>query len=529
MSTPTPPQTPRMNDEIIFDINHFYHSIRNKLRYFPEGERLSVDRNLINLRNSYNQAQHEIIRLNDELTQSMQDRDIAIRDAMGWQEFNADMLDSWKKCTDKYNKWKQRTILVCDANRQLEEENNYFREQILFLQNNNINLPILNMADAAEQRKSRQNIYKLLSQYTSRIPQYTGQEPPDEYFNRIQEAIAFANTVIADANAAHADTFTDINKTDIYKSKMAVKYAPVPAQHNGNVIDTPDRFKAWLRHRYHELTLGSRQASLSKLMQERFLPSDTPDTYEERIRLLLLQDNNPDILSTLWSHLPFELYQVVKIAQPADIDAFFTAVKNAWLEYKPPTFSYRGGQTASSTPVAQQVKDKALVNLESIAEALGYPSSASREPDTIHTFIFKELGNRLGYTNYNLRKKSYGRRQASSNKSTNNCTSCTKRMHTKGKCTKKGRPSKNVNYAKRSEDEEDEARDVDQPHNSETSADTSTEEETDNNTSSDEEEETSRQTYALKKKKKNSNPSLNAMYLLPERPKFNPKSPLQFR
>ena len=55
----------------------------------------------------------------------------------------------WKNRTrakhTKYNKWKLRNILVCDANRELEEENNYFRQQILDLQNN-IQPPNRNMA-----------------------------------------------------------------------------------------------------------------------------------------------------------------------------------------------------------------------------------------------------------------------------------------------------------------------------------------------------------------------------------------------
>ncbi|CAG8828746.1 13487_t:CDS:1, partial [Dentiscutata erythropus] len=50
------------------------------------------------------------------------------------------------------------------------------------------------------------------------------QEPPDDYCNKIQQAISFANTMIADANAANPNTFTDAHKADIYKSKMAGKY-----------------------------------------------------------------------------------------------------------------------------------------------------------------------------------------------------------------------------------------------------------------------------------------------------------------
>ena len=64
--------------------------------------------------------------------------------------------------------------------------------------------------------------------------------------------------------------------------------------------------------------MRSRQAALPKLAREKFLLTDTPETYEERIRLLLLQtpNNNADALAILWNHLPEELFTRVKIANP---------------------------------------------------------------------------------------------------------------------------------------------------------------------------------------------------------------------
>ena len=71
--------------------------------------------------------------------------------------------------------------------------------------------------------------------------------------------------------------FNDGVKAEILKSKMSGKYTPVPAQYPaGTAIDTPARFLAWLRHKYHEETIGSRNASLSRLAQEKFNPTDTP-------------------------------------------------------------------------------------------------------------------------------------------------------------------------------------------------------------------------------------------------------------
>ena len=168
-----------------------------------------------------------------------------------------------------------------------------------------------------------QDVMKSLTSVIGNIPQYTGQESPDNYYSKIVQTFSYGEIL-------GVGGFDDVVKTKILISKMAGKYAPVPDQHNGNNINTPERFKAWIKHKYDELTYGLRQTSLTKLMQEKFLPSDTPETYEERIRLLLLQtpNDNPEALEILWKQLPFELYSTVKIAQPNNIDDFFIAVRN---------------------------------------------------------------------------------------------------------------------------------------------------------------------------------------------------------
>jgi hypothetical protein len=244
----------------------------------------------------------------------------------------------------KHHKWKQRT-------RVLEEENNYFREQILNLQNN---IPLQNpdMADqAAEQRASRQHIYLTIGQTLQQIPQYTGQEAPDDYCKKIDQAIHFANTVIVDANTAHANTFTDGHKTDIYKSKMAGKFAPVPVQHNGNNIDTVDQFKNWLRVKYQQEMVGTQQSAITRLSQERFGPFDTPETYEMRIRPLLLgfPNNDANALSILIGHLPNEVFYRMENVNIAGINEFFTELKNRWLVRRPTTFDYGSIQQPQPT------------------------------------------------------------------------------------------------------------------------------------------------------------------------------------
>ena len=73
------------------------------------------------------------------------------------------------------------------------------------------------------------------------------------------------------------------------------------------------------------------------MTQEKFQQYDTPDTYETRIRPLLLgvADNDAQVLGFLKSQLSGDPYSWMRIANPAGIDAFFIELKNLWLEHPP--------------------------------------------------------------------------------------------------------------------------------------------------------------------------------------------------
>ncbi|CAG8449334.1 3565_t:CDS:2 [Cetraspora pellucida] len=83
---------------------------------------------------------------------------------------------------------------------------------------------------------------------------------------------------------------------------------------------------------------------------------------------------------------------------------------------------------------------KALDHLDFIAQRLGYPDDASRDPDALDNFIEKELYNRLGYMNFNIQtKKLYTTKKPTKAKKktvTRYCSMCEKAGHTKTNCPK---------------------------------------------------------------------------------------------
>src|SRR3954464_15394251 len=93
--------------------------------------------------------------------------------------------------------------------------------QILALKNN----PLGNMADAR-----RLPVLTMIAPVLAKTKPYIGQEPPDDFLNRLIQSISFAQGHMTVLENANARDFDDAVKCDIYKAQMGGKYLPVPAQ-----------------------------------------------------------------------------------------------------------------------------------------------------------------------------------------------------------------------------------------------------------------------------------------------------------
>src|SRR3954453_14457065 len=119
-------------------------------------------------------------------------------------------------------------------------------------------------------------------------------------------------------------SFKNQIRRKIYTSSANDPYA------GGNPINSPATLRAWMNAKYQRENIGTQQSAIQRLSQERFLLTDSPDTYEKRIRPLLfgVANNDATALGFLKNHLSGDFYTWMKIAGPNDIDAYFTELKN---------------------------------------------------------------------------------------------------------------------------------------------------------------------------------------------------------
>jgi len=171
--------------------------------------------------------------------------------------------------------------------------------------------------------------------------------------------------------------------------------------------------------------IGNNRSALKYLMSESFLVTDTPETYEKRIKPFVQGMVFADVLPYLYDHIPVNMQMRIRIATPADLGAFFTELRNIWLEaggqtniqIQPPHQASSQGvasaeieklnskiasleaQIAQPTPVHSQgniQNNEALDKLYTLAERLGLSGGAPKDSTFLDKYITDELIKRLG-------------------------------------------------------------------------------------------------------------------------------------
>ena len=214
--------------------------------------------------------------------------------------------------------------------------------------------------------------------------------------------------------------------------------------------------------------VGTNRSAIFALVNEKFFESDTPNSYEKRIKPLVQAMQDADAISYLFNHLPSDLEMRVRIANPATINAFFTELRNKWHEST-------GKRIQASTPVSfttQSQKDllnerlKAIAFMKRLAGDLQYTGLAS-DVDTLDHFIYDDLGKRLERKPTHVRGSPFAKPQARNTNATKKavrkvvqktpvkqivrlCSVCRKAGYTKLNCPEANSPgvkhTKKVNY-----------------------------------------------------------------------------------
>ncbi|GBC20297.2 hypothetical protein GLOIN_2v1885507 [Rhizophagus irregularis DAOM 181602=DAOM 197198] len=290
--------------------------------------------------------------------------------------YNAD-TERWRRrhagCIRQAQNW-QRQYRISQTQVQAQAQNILnLQQQILALQNNPPNMATI------------QDVMHTISPGLAQLPFYDGQEPPDSYYQKLRAVNEMARPLaFAGFNAAM--------RCSVMKNKMSGRFIPIPANnpYNANAaINTEPEFLNWLQGKYRDVMVGTNQGAIIALMNESFSSIDTPDTYAKRIRSLAQGQVYAEILPYLYNHLPDVLEMRVRIAAPADLDAFFNELRNKWYE--------SGGRKNPTTIVEQPQNRTALEKLADIAVRLGYTGDITN-PVAIHTFIESDLTRKTGHS-----------------------------------------------------------------------------------------------------------------------------------
>ncbi|CAG8634611.1 5128_t:CDS:2, partial [Diversispora eburnea] len=189
-------------------------------------------------------------------------------------------------------------------------------------------------------------------------------------------------TVLENANAGD---FNDIVKCNILKSMIGEKYAPVSFQNN---FVNPARD-----------TIGNQQLAIQRLTQEKYQPYDTPDTYEARIRPLIIRvaDNDVQVLGFLKSHLT--VYQqssyntkIIEVPIPDTQKMIDEALAKQKSNYDAEIEKLRKEVQSSK---AQKTQAPVPQTVEPVRQPRGPPSNLKTEEDYGKYYLSKFL-NDLG-------------------------------------------------------------------------------------------------------------------------------------
>src|SRR5436305_9820230 len=295
-----------------------------------------------------------------------------------------------------------------------------------------------------------QDVMNAMAPLLAREEPYVGQESPDDYFNRISQILAYGDTVGVGA-------FNPAVKTNVLESKMSGRFVPPNPFNNagGVAVVTPALFQQWLRDTYQTVMIGANRTSLKALNHEKFNITDSPETYEKRIKPYAQGIPFADALPYLYEHLPNKLSVRMRMIASADLNAYFQNLRTLWLECggqvweeseKPPIQQIPGpyGTPSPSQALAiQPQKDDFKVRL---AKDLSYAGIVTDDA-TLEKFIYEELQKRLGAKTAHIRKSPFAPRSAyatkkvvrkvtpkTSSKLVRHCSSCEKTGHKKVNC-----------------------------------------------------------------------------------------------
>ncbi|CAB4491159.1 unnamed protein product [Rhizophagus irregularis] len=211
------------------------------------------------------------------------------------------------------------------------------------------------MADAR-----RLPVLTMIAPILAKTKPYIGQEPPDDYLDRLIQSISFAQGHMTVLENANAGDFDDVVKCDIFKAQMGGKYLPVPAQdpYNGNAnINSPVTLRAWMRSHYQRETVG-------------------------------VADN--DAQGFLKNYLSGDLYTWKRAVAPAGINAFFTNLKDMWLERAPNLNKNQNYQNNSSAEI-----EKLNFQIVSLQAQLAQPAQVLHPQNNEASANFEKLNSKI--------------------------------------------------------------------------------------------------------------------------------------